>query len=172
MVFCAPKRHQQRPAGPGFMATGIKPTLTLNPEGHLGMKTRSAWPSTMEFPRQKSGPMSWEAGWRERLEGSVEDILRLQVSSMHYFQRPDASHVEVNTAATRSPDGWSFQFASRTQHHLPPCRRALSPGFDPNDAGFQSRDRPPQLFSPPAYQWTKPGRVFQYALSPWEPSLL
>ncbi len=108
-------------------------------------------------------------GWLggTRVEGSVQDLLRLQYSSTHYFQRPDAAHIEVDPAAT-SLSGWGgrFQFAKQRGNFLfLLAAGALSPGFDLNDSGFQSRGSDLLNFSIlPAYQWTKPGKVFQYAL--------
>ncbi len=43
---------------------------------------------------------------------------------------------------------------------------ALSPGFDINDAGYQSRGSDLVNYSGLAgYQWTKPGKVFQYVIT-------
>ena len=108
-------------------------------------------------------------GWfgGTRMEGSVDDILRLQNSSIHYFQRPDASHVEVNPSAT-SLSGWGgrFQFAKQRGNLLwVLAAGALSPGFNPNDLGFQrSSSDVINLSFLSGYQWTKPGKVFQQAL--------
>ena len=42
---------------------------------------------------------------------------------------------------------------------------AISPGFDPNDAGFQYGGSDIiNLQFIPGYQWTKPGKLFRYAL--------
>ena len=42
---------------------------------------------------------------------------------------------------------------------------AISPGFDPNDTGFQYGGSDIiNLQFIPGYQWTKPGKVFRYAL--------
>jgi hypothetical protein len=86
---------------------------------------------------------------------------------MHYFQRPDATHVEVDPAAT-ALNGWGgrFTFAKQGGNLLFLAQAGvLSPGFDPNDAGFQrSGSDLVNLSFLPAYQWTKPGKVFQQAL--------
>lgn len=108
-------------------------------------------------------------GWAgaTRVEGTAEDILRLQNSSMHYFQRPDATHVEVDPTAT-SLSGWAgrINLAKQNGHVL--CLAsvgAISPGFDPNDVGFQyGASDIINMQVLPGYQWTKPGKVFRYAL--------
>jgi hypothetical protein len=66
-------------------------------------------------------------GWfgGTRIEGSSTDILALQLSSMHYYQRPDADYVQVNPTAT-SLSGWGGKFSLAKQQgnllvlaHLP-----------------------------------------------------
>jgi hypothetical protein len=81
---------------------------------------------------------AWAGG--TRVQGSQAAIYGLQNSSLHYFQRPDASHVEVNEDATHM-SGWGgrFQLAKQRGNFLLSfALGALSPGFDPNDIGFQS----------------------------------
>lgn len=80
-------------------------------------------------------------GWfgGTRVEGNPAAILELQRSSLHYFQRPDATHVEVNEKAT-SLSGWGGRLVINKQKGNFLFNAAfglLSPGFDPNDVGFQ-----------------------------------
>jgi hypothetical protein len=107
----------------------------------------------------------WAGG--TRVEGTAEDILRLQRSSMHYYQRPDATHVEVDPTAT-SLSGWAarLNLAKQSGNVLVLANVGLiSPGFDPNDAGFQGGGSDViNLQFLPGYQWTKPGKTFNYAL--------
>ena len=106
--------------------------------------------------------------FRSRVEGSVEDILRLQNSSMHYFQRPDATHVEVDPEAT-SLSGWATRLSLAKQNgNLLVLANigAISPGFNPNDAGFQrGASDVVQMQFLPGYQWTKPGKTFLSAMA-------
>ena len=108
-------------------------------------------------------------GWvgATRVAGSVEDILRLQQSSMHYFQRPDAVHLSVDPTAT-SLSGWGGRLNLAKQQGsvlFLASVGVLSPGFDPNDTGFQyGASDIIQMQLVPAYQWTKPGKTFLYAL--------
>ena len=78
------------------MATGVmRDTGDSDSSTASSTRTPSAWPSTAGRSWTRSGPMSSAAGSAGRaIEGSAQDILRLQNSSMHYFQRPDATHVE------------------------------------------------------------------------------
>lgn len=106
------------------------------------------------------------SGWfgGTRVEGTAADILRLQNSSMHYYQRPDATHVEVDPEAT-SLSGWGgrLMFAKQGGNVLfDAAVGALSPGFDPNDIGYQSMGSDKINYHViPGYSWTKPGKVFQ-----------
>jgi hypothetical protein len=108
-------------------------------------------------------------GWAgaTRVAGSVGDIWRLQNSSMHYYQRPDATHVELDPTAT-SLSGWAARLnLAKQKGNLLILANvgAISPGFDPNDTGFQyGASDIINLQFLPAYQWTKPGKVFLYAL--------
>lgn len=75
------------------------------------------------------------------VSGSPDALARLQQTSTHYFQRPDAPHVTLDRAAT-SMSGWSGQFDfNRNTGTLRPNASlwAVSPGFESNDAGFVSR---------------------------------
>jgi len=83
---------------------------------------------------------------------------------VHYYQRPDASHVEVDPSAT-SLAGWGARLnlaKQKGRFMFLASFGALSPGFDPNDAGFQYASSDVINYTIlPAYQWTKPGKVFR-----------
>lgn len=167
-VFRAQKDINKGQQGIGFMATGVTRDLrTANLEGMLGEKAFSLGVDGWAFLDTKR---AWViGGWigGTRIEGNQESILGLQYSSTHYYQRPDASHVEVNPNAT-SLSGWGgrLNFAKQQGQFLFSfALGALSPGFNPNDAGFQysGSDRINIHFLP-GYQWTKPGKVFRNAL--------
>jgi hypothetical protein len=155
-------------SGVGLMATGVMRDLqngTL--EGILNKNAFSlAADGWVSLDKKKSWVVGAWAG-ATRVEGSVEDILRLQNSSMHYFQRPDATHVEVDPEAT-SLSGWATRLSLAKQNgHLLVLANigALSPGFNPNDAGFQrGASDVVQMQFLPGYQWTKPGKTFLSAL--------
>ena len=123
------------------MATGV--VRDLDNETLAGILNKNAFSLAVDGWTFLDKKKDWVVGgWvgGTRVEGSVEDILRLQNSSMHYFQRPDATHVEVDPTAT-SPQrlgGRGSTWPSRTA--ISSCLAnigALSPGFDPNDTGFQ-----------------------------------
>jgi hypothetical protein len=155
-------------SGFGLMATGVARDLgNADLAGILNENAFSVAADGWVGLDQKRG---WVlGGWAgaTRVAGSVEDIWRLQNSSMHYYQRPDATHVELNPAAT-SLSGWAarLNLAKQKGNLLILFNAgAISPGFDPNDTGFQyGASDIINLQFLPAYQWTKPGKVFLYAL--------
>lgn len=96
--------------------------------------------------------------------GSEQAIYSLQRSSLHYFQRPDASHVKVKENA-RSLAGWGGRFQFNKQRGNLIVNFALgvlSPGFEPNDAGFQSGSSDVVNTSFVVGNiWPHPGKVFR-----------
>jgi len=106
------------------------------------------------------------SGWTggTHIEGSSERILSLQESSLHYFQRPDADHVVLDPNAT-SLSGWAGRVQLNKQggrFWLNSAIGFISPGFDPNDMGFQfgSSDVINMTFVC-AYLWPHPGKLFR-----------
>jgi len=101
------------------------------------------------------------------LHGNQSAIYRIQRSSIHYFQRPDASHVSLNPEATSlSGLGGKVSLAKQQGHSIVYLSTGiLSPGFDPNDTGYQRSISDRINFQAYyGYMWTKPGSVFQQAL--------
>jgi len=105
------------------------------------------------------------SGWLglTRVSGDRAAILKIQRNPQHYFQRPDAAHVRVDSTRT-SLSGWggrlilskekgSFQFNSSLG--------VISPGFEINDAGFQLGGETINGHVGFGYQWYKPGRIFR-----------
>ena len=76
-----------------------------------------------------------------RVSGSEQAVARIQQTSAHYFQRPDAPQVSLDPSA-RSVSGWfaSLDFNRNTGTLRPNASLwAVSPGFECNDAGYFSR---------------------------------
>jgi len=112
----------------------------------------------------------WRLGERFQLNGSwagshiagnAEAIERLQRSAVHFFQRPDADHVELDPLATTlSGHMGNLNFGKiageRTRFSVGAGYQ--SPGFDPNDLGFVQRtDWIPQN-SWLQIKWETPGK--------------
>jgi hypothetical protein len=98
-----------------------------------------------------------------RVDGSRARILDLQQSAQHYYQRPDAHYVSVDSGAT-SLGGWMSRVALNKQRgnwQLNSAIGAIHPGFDANDLGFQWRTDVINGHIVGGYRWTDPGRVFR-----------
>ncbi len=104
-------------------------------------------------------------GWlgATRVEGTREAMTRLQTSSMHYFQRPDAPYVRVDPDAT-SLDGWGGRvFLNKQKGNVifDASVGALSPGFEAMDLGYHSRGDKVNGHVEAGYRTFHPGRVFR-----------
>jgi len=98
-----------------------------------------------------------------RISGDTLAIQRAQRSSARYYQRPDADYVEYDPTRT-SLAGWTAALSlnkesGRYQFGL--SGSAISPGFDLNDAGFQTTADYASLFAFVNRRWTRPGKVFR-----------
>jgi hypothetical protein len=97
------------------------------------------------------------------VEGTQERITNLQQFSSHFFQRPDATHVELDTTRT-SLSGYAVELdfeKTRAKHWLWGVGfEAFSPGFDINDAGRLRRADRIEAGGRLVYRETTPG-LFQ-----------
>lgn len=164
-VLRVQKEFSEGRHGLGFMGTSVLRNLR---EGDLeDILNKNAFSLAMDgwtfLDKEKTWVLSgWFGG--TRVEGSPSAILELQQSSLHYFQRPDATHVKLDEEAI-SIDGWGGRFTLNKQKGRFLFNTAfgvLSPGFDPNDIGFQhgSSDRiNAHLLL--GYSWPHPGKVFR-----------
>jgi hypothetical protein len=165
------KDIDQGRSGFGLMATGVARDLNGGTsEGLGGILNKNAFSVAMDGWVSLDKKKDWViGGWAgaTRVEGSAADILRLQNSSVHYFQRPDAAYIEVDPEAT-SLSGWAGRLNLAKQNGnllFLASAGAISPGFDPNDIGFQRGGSDiinMQIL--PGYQWTKPGKIFRSAI--------
>jgi hypothetical protein len=101
------------------------------------------------------------------VEGTQERITDLQQFSSHFFQRPDASHVSVDSTAT-SLSGYLVDLAferTRARHWLWGVGfNARSPGFDINDAGRMRRADEIEAGAELTYRETQPGLFQNYSV--------
>ena len=108
----------------------------------------------------------WVAsGWAgvSRVSGTAERIQALQESSVHYFQRPDAGHLGVDSGAT-SLTGYAARVSLNKQKGNWMFNSALGvvdPNFEVNDLGFQFRGDQINSHLMFGHKWTRPGRLFR-----------
>jgi hypothetical protein len=103
------------------------------------------------------------SGWSAMsyVRGTEARITALQQSSRHYFQRPDADHVEVDPSAT-SLLGFGSRYWLNKQKGRLLVNSALgfmNPNFDVNDVGFQTRSDVINGHAGFGWKWTEPTKL-------------
>lgn len=159
------KEFNEGKQGLGFIATSV--VRDLRNENLEGILNKNAFSLAIDGWTFLDKNKTWvTGGWigGTRVEGSQTAILELQQSSLHYYQRPDATHIEVNEEAT-ALSGWGGRFylnKQKGQFLFNAAFGALSPGFDPNDVGFQFGTS--DLINAHlllGYNWPHPGKIFR-----------
>ncbi|MCX6567827.1 MAG: DUF5916 domain-containing protein [Candidatus Aminicenantes bacterium] len=105
------------------------------------------------------------AGWGglSTVRGSTDAITELQLSPLHYFQRPDADWVRVDENAT-SLSGWAGRLYINKQKGnvvFNAALGAMSPGFEANDLGYHNRGDVFNGHVEAGYRSLHPGRLFR-----------
>ncbi len=103
------------------------------------------------------------SGWAgmTRVRGNQARMLSLQQNSSHYFQRPDANHVEIDSAAT-SLQGYAGRIALNKQKgnfYVNAAIGFIDPSFDLNDVGFMWRTDVINGHVVVGYRWTEPNDI-------------
>jgi hypothetical protein len=91
-----------------------------------------------------------------RVTGTADDLAAVQASSRHYFQRPDADHVRLDPTRT-DMTGLASRYWLNHQNGNVLLNSAvgfISPGFEVNDLGFQSRSDVINAHVGGGYKWT------------------
>ncbi len=106
------------------------------------------------------------AGWTgsSYVTGTEQQMINLQESSRHYFQRPDASQVNVDSTAT-SLTGYAGRIYLNKQKgnfFVNSAFGFITPSFDVNDAGFFYRADILNWHAGAGYYWSDPTDVFRY----------
>ncbi|MDX1394258.1 MAG: DUF5916 domain-containing protein [Gemmatimonadota bacterium] len=105
------------------------------------------------------------------INGSEEAMTLLQRSSLHYFQRPDASYLGVDSTATSMfGSDWRLQFERQSARHWTYgiWLGQQTPGFDINDLGFITSGERLDAGFRLQYQEIEPGSWFQdYRINFW-----
>jgi len=104
-------------------------------------------------------------GWLgfSQLRGDTSDINRVQQSSVHYFQRPDAHYLTYDPARTTLTGSVGSMWFRKTKGNwLYDLQYAWeSPAYDPNDAGRLGNADGRNVFAGLIYRQTKPRAWFQ-----------
>ena len=105
-------------------------------------------------------------GWAalSSVTGTNERMISLQRSSTHYFQRPDATHVSVDSSAT-SMTGYSGRFMlnkNRGRWTFNTAVGFISPKFEVNDLGYGSYSDYINAHFYTNYIWNVPTDFYQH----------
>ena len=105
------------------------------------------------------------------ISGPTAAITRIQRSSIHYFQRPDATRFSVDSTRTSITGvNWRLQFERRSAEHWTGGVWAgeISPGFEINDLGFSRDGERLDVGARLNYREILPGKLFRsYNFSLW-----
>jgi hypothetical protein len=148
----------------GFILTAVNRNMD---DARLNFLRASAYAAGFDFGHRfghNRYNLTGSVGF-SRIAGDSLAVQRAQLSSARYYQRPDAGYVEYDPART-SLLGWTAALslgkeAGRYQYGI--FGSATSPGFELNDAGFQTRADRLTLFGFVNRRWTKPGKLFRFA---------
>jgi len=98
------------------------------------------------------------------VRGSTEAMTRIQRSSVHYFQRPDATRFALDPDATTiGGRDWRVTFAKQNGQHWTWSIWAaeVSKGFEVNDLGFSTRNEVLDGGAALNYREIRPGSIFR-----------
>jgi hypothetical protein len=136
-VLRAQRNANQGRTQVGVVGTGVLRDLNDDQD----VLRSSAFAGGMDFSHRWNRDQWLASGFLvgSRIDGSPESILRVQSSSARYFQRPDADHLHLDSAAT-SLSGWSsnYTFGKVSGRWVGAVLgQVRSPGFEVNDVGYQ-----------------------------------
>ncbi len=145
----------------------VTSTHRLNDQEHLDYLHSSAITGGIDFKqyfRERDYLFSFST-YMSQVNGSEEALIRTQRSPVHYFQRPDAYYLELDSTRTSlSGSGGSVQFGKQSgRFQFMAFLSAISPGVELNDIGFlSSSDEVVQIFSM-SYRFNRPFSIFRSA---------
>lgn len=147
----------------GFVATSVNRRID---QAALEFLRQSAYVGGVDFGHRFAGNVYNLSGSlvTSRIAGDTVAVQLAQRSSARYYQRPDAKTVRYDPGAT-SLSGWSGiltlgKEAGNVQFAL--ATSATSPGFETNDAGFQTSADDIVYYGYVNRRWSKPGKVFRF----------
>jgi hypothetical protein len=150
--------------GLGFIATGT--WRDLGQEDLKNLLPGSAFSLGLDGWSFLDHDRTWViTGWigGTSVSGSREAISRLQLSSLHYYQRPDVDYVDFDPDRT-TLNGWAgrvFLNKQKGSFVFNTALGAISPGFHAVDLGYHTRGDVINGHVEAGYQSFHPGKVFR-----------
>jgi Domain of unknown function (DUF5916)/Carbohydrate family 9 binding domain-like len=139
---------------------------SLPGDGSFGSLTEQAYNAGLDFEVQW-GNREWALyGFfaASNVRGDSTAITRIQRSSNHYFQRPDATRLSLDPQATSLTGAeWRLTFERRRGDHWTGSVWAaeVTPGFEINDLGFSRSSERLDAGARVTYREIIPGSVFR-----------
>ncbi len=149
-------------SGLGFMATSV--IRDLDDPALDFLRSRAASGGVDFFHRFGRNRYAINGSFSaSRIDGDTLAILSAQRSSARYYQRPDQDYVAVDSSATRLSGYATSVTAGKVSGNWTwgTDFYAYSPGFEVNDAGFQTQTDRVFHGVRLTRRWTRPGRVFR-----------
>ena len=148
----------------GAIATGV--VRDLDHEAFGGLRDR-AMAGGVDFLHRFGDRTYALQGWLggSYVRGDPQAMFRAQRSSIRYYQRPDQDYVTLNPNRT-SLAGYAGEIAFRKvagEWLYGFEGSVISPGFEMNDAGFQTIADLYSLVANGSRRWVEPGRFFRTA---------
>ena len=150
---------------------GIMTTLAERRFAHDGLADQLNRQSLMTgidgwhfFDRKKMWVVSGYAAM-SRIAGTPARMRAVQSGPQHYFQRPDAGYLGVDSNATSLTGSIVRLWLNKQEGNFRSNSAigVISPGFDVNDMGFQSRADVINAHTGYGYLWSKPRGWRRYA---------
>jgi hypothetical protein len=147
---------------------GLLSTTTLRSFDDPALRdqlNRSSWMGGLDGWAFLDDDRTWVlSGWSalSHVEGNSTRMVALQRNSTHYFQRPDARQVEVDSSAT-SLTGYASRYWINKEKGAVQFNAAvgfLNPKFEVNDLGFQTQTDVVNAHIGSGYQWTDANRFW------------
>jgi hypothetical protein len=159
------KEFPRRQQGLGFMANWAlrsfdSPEMrdALNSQSYMGGV--DGW---VFLDRKQTYVVS---GWSvvSHVRGTEQRMIDLQRDPRHYFQRPDADHVEVDSSTTHLTGSGTRLWINKQngQVIMNGALGYMTPSFDVNDVGFMSRTDVINGHFGMGYKWTDPNKWRKY----------
>ena len=161
--------RSQKNFNDGFSSLGFLTTLTARKFDNESLENRLSSLSTFTgidgYTFLDSEKLWIITGWTgiTYVKGTEKRMVRLQTNSTHYFQQPDSRYLKVDSSMT-SMTGFAGRFYLNKQKGNVIVNSSVafvSPYFEINDVGFNSRTNVINLQQVVGYKWTDPTEYYR-----------
>jgi hypothetical protein len=146
----------------GGMFTAVNRDLD---EAQFDVLRSSAYAGGVDFRHRFASNVWQTSGWLSgsHVGGSPDAMIATQTASSRYYQRPDQDYVTLDPNATSLSGFAAGLILQKVGGDLTGYigSSATSPGFELNDAGFQTNADRVYLSGGITRRWVQPGKVFR-----------